>query len=210
MIEFSNFQKSVLHKGMGCYEVFAWTFEFSHNHKLDDLDNVELFTNKQDAQLPFPQSRTHCKIGISPALDTLRINASEKLQNIFPLLASEETQYFKSRWMWDPKSLQPATYTFTDVVRDSDGFMLGPHIDNGFIIGNAVMNLVDNNCGTLFHQLSPQAKPEFIASGERGKGVFFLNGPGALHSITNDSGRTRYTLATSWQLRKDSSIRNTA
>ena len=208
MIKFGNFKKVSLHQSLGCYEAYAWTFEFEHDVSLVDLERDEFFVNDQKVELPFPTSRSHCRIAMSKNLDKLRFEATDVLRDLFPKIASEETQYFKSRWMWDPTGLSSGTYTFSDIVRDADGFFLSPHIDNNFVIGNAIMNLVDNDCGTEFHQLGNPNVIEFKAPGQKGTGTFFLNGPGALHSITNNSGRTRYTLATNWHLRKDSSLRN--
>jgi hypothetical protein len=100
--------------------------------------------------------------------------------------------YFNKLWYRDLDYYVNSTKTETVINHDTPGFAMIPHCDNNHIILQLIVNLIDNDTGTeLFDITSPD--PYYTMTGQRNKGIMFLNGAGALHSIRNIN-KHRYTL----------------
>lgn len=75
--------------------------------------------------------------------------------------------------------------------RDAAGFRMGEHVDNRIVFGAMIINLEDNDTkGTSFPYLN------YTLSGEKNKGVFFLNHDVTKHEIWHTGRKDRYTLST--------------
>jgi len=100
--------------------------------------------------------------------------------------------YFGNLWYRDLDYYVNSTRTITVINYDAPGFAMGTHCDNNHIILQMIINLTDNDTGTeLFDITSPD--PYYTMTGQRNKGIIFLNGAGTLHSIRNIN-KDRYTL----------------
>jgi hypothetical protein len=100
--------------------------------------------------------------------------------------------YFRKLWDRDIDYYINSTETVTVINHDAPGFAMTPHCDNNHIVLQMIVNLTDNDTGTeLFDITSPT--PYYTMTGQRNKGIMFLNGAGALHSIRNIN-KHRYTL----------------
>ena len=74
---------------------------------------------------------------------------------------------------------------FATVLKDSPGFAMTPHIDNGHIVCQMIVNLLqDNETATEFYQFD-KTTPCYKAPLKKNHGVLFVNTPGAVHSIAN-------------------------
>ena len=100
--------------------------------------------------------------------------------------------YFNKLWYRDLDYYVNSTKTVTVINHDALGFAMDTHCDNNHIILQMIVNLTDNNTGTeLFDITSPD--PYYTMTGQRNKGIMFLNGAGTLHNIRNIN-KDRYTL----------------
>lgn len=100
--------------------------------------------------------------------------------------------YFRKLWPRDLDYYVNSTRTITVINHDAPGFAMGTHCDNNHIILQMIVNLTDNDTGTeLFDITSPD--PYYTMTGQRNKGIMFLNGAGTLHNIRNIN-KDRYTL----------------
>ena len=100
--------------------------------------------------------------------------------------------YFTKLWYRDLDYYVNSTETTTVINHDAPGFVMTPHCDNNHIMLQMIVNLTDNDTGTeLFDIVSPE--PYYTMTGQRNKGIMFLNGAGALHNIRNIN-KHRYTL----------------
>jgi hypothetical protein len=66
------------------------------------------------------------------------------------------------------------------------------HCDNSHIVLQLIVNLTDNDAGTELFDVT-SSDPYYTMTGQRNKGIIFLNGAGTLHSIRNIN-KDRYTL----------------
>lgn len=100
--------------------------------------------------------------------------------------------YFRKLWYRDIDYYVDCAKTVTVINYDAPGFATSLHCDNNHIILQMIVNLTDNDTGTeLFDITSPE--PYYTMTGQRNKGIMFLNGAGTLHNIRNIN-KDRYTL----------------
>lgn len=112
---------------------------------------------------------------------------------------SFDTLYQFSHWgsfetvadWYDHNIIEQTTFN-----KDSPGFNMGIHIDNRVVFGVIILNLEQNGCGTNF----PEAG--VTMSGDKNKGIFFLNHVLNRHEIIHNGSQDRYTLATLLYLRQ--------
>jgi hypothetical protein len=100
--------------------------------------------------------------------------------------------YFKKMWPMGTDYYINNTRTATTINYDMPGFATSLHCDNNHIILQLIVNLTDNDTGTeLFDITSPDSY--YTMTGQRNKGIIFLNGAGSLHTVRNIK-KDRYTL----------------
>jgi len=100
--------------------------------------------------------------------------------------------YFKKCWYRDVEYYVTHSHTFGVIFHDEPGFEMGIHLDNHHIMLQLVINLTDNDSGTEMYDIV-SSEPYHKLTGEKNKGIMFLNSPGALHSIGNIN-KDRYIL----------------
>ena len=77
------------------------------------------------------------------------------------------------------------------VYKDEPGYSMHAHYDNRAIFGNIFINMVDNDCSTLFYE---QQKPSWKGPTKKGTGIFFLNDENLYHTINHEGVQDRYIL----------------
>ena len=100
--------------------------------------------------------------------------------------------YFKKCWYRDVEYYIKHSHTFGVIFHDEPGFEMGIHLDNHHIMLQLIVNLTDNDSGTEMYDIVSSA-PYHRLTGEKNKGIMFLNSPGALHSIGHIN-KDRYIL----------------
>lgn len=100
--------------------------------------------------------------------------------------------FFKKLWPRGIDYYINSTYTETVINHDKPGFSMVLHGDNNHIVLQSIINLTDNDSVTdLVDVTSPD--PYYTMTGEKNKGIMFLNGSGTLHQVRNIN-KDRYTL----------------
>jgi len=110
-------------------------------------------------------------------------------------------ELFLPRWPISEDEFNHNFFPRTVIYRDPPNFSMGKHLDNQRVVGNAIINLVDNNSTTEFFDYRDPSKIIFSTEGTRNKGVLFLNTPAALHHIKNFNS-DRYIANTSIMIKK--------
>lgn len=100
--------------------------------------------------------------------------------------------YFNKCWYRDVEYYVKHAHTFGVIFHDEPGFKMGIHLDNSHIMLQLIVNLTDNDSGTEMYDIVGST-PYHTMTGEKNKGIMFLNSPGALHSIGNIN-KDRYIL----------------
>jgi hypothetical protein len=105
---------------------------------------------------------------------------SELLEYVY----NYDREIFKERWWRDLEYYQNNTSMSTFIFKDPPGFIMNPHLDNGHIILQMLINLVDNPNGTDFYDPKTHNKI-YTSSGKQGDGVIFFNNASAPHGFQN-------------------------
>jgi len=104
-------------------------------------------------------------------IDTWR----EHVKDLYSYINSQDTLVLDQMWKGRLKTLQPPPNL--DLFCDKPGLSMGPHIDNRSVVGVLIINLKDNNCGTVITEL------EYEGPRKKGTGIFILNNYNTTHSI---------------------------
>ena len=176
------------------YENPVWIFDF--DHEIDVTAALE--KSEFDKEYIFNPPREKYKKGTSSELDFLIYAVSTELTSLLPEIISQREEIVKVRWLRGSSDLLKNADTDTKIFKDVPGFRMAPHLDNSFMIVNSIINLVDNDNSTTFHDYRDHKRILFRAPKERNTGVIFLNTPGCLHSIENTSDKPRYMMNTSF------------
>lgn len=194
MSMFSNFRLAFNPNYDRHFRTPVWTCDFDPGVEVSGLLEKAEF----EKEYVFDPPREKYKQNSSPLLDQLMSAVSTELDSIFPKIISSEQDIIGCRWLRDSKDILKGTQTHTKIFKDIPKFDMGAHLDNNFMVGNVIVNLVDNENSTAFHDYRKPDKILFKAPREKNKGVIFLNTPGCLHSIKNTSARNRYMMNTSF------------
>jgi hypothetical protein len=142
--------------------------------------------------------RKQCsKLHGAPAVLTELLETPEKQRAEFICAAAQidadtRTNYFKKLWYRDSDYYVDSAKTATVINYDMPGFAMTPHCDNNHIMLQLIINLTDNDTGTeMLDITSPDSY--YTMTGQRNKGIMFLNGAGTLHTVRNIN-KDRYTL----------------
>ena len=103
-----------------------------------------------------------------------------------------DNNYFNQSWYRDIDYYIKHAHTFGLIYHDEPGFQMGIHLDNNHVMLQLIVNLTDNDSGTEMYDIV-SSEPYYQVTGEKNKGIMFLNGPGALHRIRNIN-KDRYVL----------------
>jgi hypothetical protein len=143
------------------------------------------------------QQRKQCRVDCKSDLlkNILEVPATQRAEFLRAAAQADADtgkSYFRKLWPWDLDYYINTTQSATVINYDAPGFAMGAHCDNNHIVLQMIVNLTDNDSGTeLFDITSDQ--PYYTMTGQRNKGIMFLNGAGALHNIRNIN-KHRYTL----------------
>ena len=183
------------------YRNCIWTFDV-----VDDIDITKLLLTADyqslDSLLPVGGRKNYVKKS-ADTLDTFIDSFNNliflKIQEL--VFAEKIKEIFQSRWPIDSKQFDSNMFAMTHIFKDPPNFSMGKHLDNQRVVGNAIVNLVDNNSTTEFFDYKDPNKVIFSTEGTRNKGILFLNTPAALHHIKNLNS-DRYIINTSIMIKK--------
>jgi hypothetical protein len=183
------------------YRNCIWTFDVVND--IDITDQL-LVSNYQplDSLLPVCGRETYVK-NSSNTLDTFIDTFNNLvLLKIQELVFSEKTkEIFQSRWPITKEQFDSDFFVKTQIFKDPPNFSMGKHLDNQRVVGNAIVNLVDNNSTTEFFDYKDPDKVIFSTEGTCNKGILFLNTPSSLHHIKNLNS-DRYIINASIMIKK--------
>ena len=95
-----------------------------------------------------------------------------------------DNNIFRERWFKGIDFYKNHTVICPVLFKDSPNIRMGPHLDNGHIVAQMVVNLTDNQYGTDFY--NPMTEELiYTSSGKRGQGVLFFNNSSAVHGMRN-------------------------
>lgn len=109
------------------------------------------------------------------------------------------SDYIKKNWYASIDVYKEKTIMGIQIYKDLPGFSMEPHIDNGHVMFQLLINLTENDLGTAFHNPSTYetassiSEPVYRATGQQGKGIIFVNNTNSAHSI-NYITKDRYML----------------
>lgn len=180
-----------------CYHHYQnpiWTFDYT----IDDEIETKLEQADFGVEKIFVSRRDQYNVGNSAELDTLLKDFSYNFRSVLADLLTLKKEILSDRWLRKSgEDLMKVAGIHTKIFRDPPKFSMTPHLDNTFMIANAILNLVDNEDSTTFHDYRNPKKVVFVGPKKKNKGIIFLNTPGSLHSISNTSNRPRYIINSS-------------
>jgi hypothetical protein len=180
------------------YDTLVWTFDFEYDFDILSEIDTNYTGISPGGILPIPgrQIYDYTKSEkLSDCVQEWKNNIVKNLENIF--YEKETFELFKKRWPIRQENFANLVRPHTEIFQDLPGFSMGRHLDNQSVIANVIVNLKDNNDGTIFHNYKSSHEVLFQASGKKNTGIIFLNTPSSLHSVQNDVDQTRYILYTS-------------
>lgn len=183
------------------YRNCIWTFDV-----INDLNITEqlLTANYQplDSLLPVGGRKNYVKKSsnaLDTFIDTLNNLIFVKTQEL--VFAEEIKETFQSRWPIDKEQFDSNIFAMTHILKDPPNFSMGKHLDNQRVVGNAIVNLIDNSSTTEFFDYRNPDKVIFSTTGTKNTGVLFLNTPASLHHIKNKNV-DRYIANSSLMIKK--------
>jgi len=183
------------------YRNCIWTFDV-----INDLNITEqlLTVNYQplDSLLPVGGRKNYVKKSsntLDTFIDTLNNLIFVKTQEL--VFAEEIKETFQSRWPIDKEQFDSNIFAMTHILKDPPNFSMGKHLDNQRVVGNAIVNLIDNSSTTEFFDYRNPDKVIFSTTGTKNTGVLFLNTPASLHYIKNKNV-DRYIANSSLMIKK--------
>lgn len=183
------------------YRNCIWTFDV-----INDLNITEqlLTANYQplDSLLPVGGRKNYVKKSSNTLdifIDTLNNLIFVKTQEL--VFAEEIKETFQSRWPIDKEQFDSNIFAMTHILKDPPNFSMGKHLDNQRVVGNAIVNLIDNSSTTEFFDYRNPDKVIFSTTGTKNTGVLFLNTPASLHHIKNKNV-DRYIANSSLMIKK--------
>lgn len=183
------------------YRNCIWTFDV-----IDALDITEqLLTaiyQPLDSLLPVGGRKNYVKKSsnaLDTFIDTLNNLIFVKTQEL--VFAEEIKETFQSRWPIDKDQFDSNIFAMTHILKDPPNFSMDKHLDNQRVVGNAIVNLIDNSSTTEFFDYRDPDKVIFSTTGTKNTGVLFLNTPASLHHIKNKNV-DRYIANSSLMIKK--------
>ena len=144
----------------------------------------------------YKSQNTDEEIQMSKLFDRLnQQNVVDIISNLFDEneeLFYKEYPYIKTKYKSNKEFITSFIMTNIFAVKDKPTFSLVPHVDNRFMFGNFIYNLVDNKTSTKIYGLNNEVTYE--APKEKGKGIFFLNTERTIHNYENNTNEDRYAV----------------
>ena len=122
--------------------------------------------------------------GGSNLLEEICENSKSLKSKILDQVYSTDNNVFRERWFKDIDVYKEHTEMFSILLKDSPNIRMGPHLDNGHIIVQMVVNLTDNQYGTDFYNPITE-ELIYTSSSKKGQGVLFFNNSSAVHGMRN-------------------------
>lgn len=182
---------------LAIWEISLQDFDLTSLH--NDLNNITWEGNQLQGSLrynmiePLPQS-----------LESFKKEFESLKNDIIQQLFDTGNDYIKYNWYRGLEYYKEHTSMKMHLYKDLPGFVMQPHIDNGHIMFQLLLNITDNDIGTAFHShfntetAKYNSTPIYSATGEQGKGIVFVNTANSAHSIGNIT-KDRYILYASIQ-----------
>lgn len=185
MITLSNFTRVSTEYSQWAYQNGIWTFDITTQHDLEPYVRSAQY-QKFNSMLPI-DNRQHYIQGSDTTLDqTISILDSLVFTKIKELVFNDPfEQPFKDRWPVTQDQFDSKFFAMTTLFKDPPNFSMGKHLDNQHVMGNAIINLTDNDSSTIFLDYQNPKNKVFSTKGTKNTGVFFLNTPACLHTIEN-------------------------
>lgn len=195
--EFTRIKTEITHLA---YQSAIWTFDLITDQ--DILSDLTLASYQPiNSQLPISNKRMFYVDQTSKSLDKFILELNNlifnKIKNLVYSLEMQEifqtasANTFFSRWPIQNNDFDKKIFSKTLIIKDLPEFNMGKHLDNQRVVGNAIINLTENDCKTDFYDYKDHEKIIFSHPGTKNRGVFFLNTPASLHGIKNFD-KTRY------------------
>lgn len=159
------------------YQTPIWEIEIQS----DTLDSPE-FEALLRCNDNFAVSEAHQNNLRSTCTNTELLSTSHK-DTILSLVSQHPV--FKARYFRPVEYYQYTASWFSTIIRDRPGFEMKPHLDNNHVMVQLIVNLLqDNDTATEFYHFN-ETMPCYRAPLKKNHGVFFVNSPGSIHSISN-------------------------
>ena len=177
-------QYTVNHRGTCTFDLLWWDVELVGETD-QQLVRQDIW-NSNVAHCPGRRLYT----GGSQLLDHVIQTSTSSLVELIPLVLPHTL--VKMRWYRDLQYYQDQLRPWAEIMVDSAGTAMNPHLDNSHIVVQLIVNLADNDSGTEIYSIN-SPDPIYKLTGEKNKGIMLFNSPGALHGI-NNVNRDRYIL----------------
>lgn len=175
----ANFYKSQ-HQYWG-HHLLVW------NLRLEDFDlnliQQELLRNNiWQGNSPQGDLRLNYKFGSSAIFDAMIQEFIGLKSNVIDIMYDGDTRSFKQIFYKDKEYYKDRTRFVATIYKDLPGFNMSPHKDNSHIIGQLLINLIDNSTSTDFY--STQGLPPILQGPcKQYEGLLFLNNLNSIHGI---------------------------
>ena len=165
---------------------------------LQDFDLTTLHHELQTIQWEGNQPQGNLRLAMSyPPPDSIHAfkNEVESLKDdILEQLYETGSELIKQNWYRGLEYYKNNVKMYCNIYKDLPKFSMGPHIDNAHIMFQLLINISENDTGTIFHNHNLAiSEPAYKATGNQGKGIIFINNPNSAHSIT-DITKDRYVI----------------
>ena len=144
----------------------------------------------------YKSQNTDEEIQMSKLLD--RLNQQNVVDIVSTLFDENEElfypiyPYIKNKYKSNKEFIKSFIASNAFAVKDKPTFELPPHVDNRFMFGNIIYNLLDNKTSTKIYGSNNEIVYE--APKEKGKGILFLNTEKTVHSYENNTDEDRYAV----------------
>ena len=177
----------------GMYDSMFWEVELVDAPDCsNELLRTDIWVDNITASIS--QQRKQCCIDCKSDMlkEILQVPGRQRAEFLGAAQADTSNNYFKNLWHKNLDYYVNSTKTATVINYDAPGFAMGTHCDNNHIMLQMIVNLTDNDTGTELFDIT-SLDPYYTMTGQRNKGIMFLNGAGTLHNIRNIN-KDRYTL----------------
>jgi len=167
-----------------------------------DLTSLHHYLHTASWEGNQPQGALRCAMSypLPESIHLFRTGIESLKNSILEQIYETGNDYIKRNWYAGIDFYKENTGMGVQIFKDLPGFSMEPHIDNGHVMFQLLINLTENDTGTAFHNPSTfllPAKstdtPVYKSTGEQGKGIVFLNNGNSAHSI-NHITKDRYVL----------------
>ena len=176
------------------HHLLVWNLRLE-NIDLSPIQNELLRNDIWQGNNPQGDLRLNYKTGSSSIIDPFIQEFMELKSTVIDIMYDSDPRSFKQIFYKDKEYYKDRTNFITVIYKDLPGFDMAPHKDNSHIIGQLLINLVDNSTSTDFYNTQGQP-PVLNGSSKQYEGVLFLNNSNSIHGI-DGIVKDRYVLYSS-------------